>query len=360
MNNWIHFKSSFIVTIVGLALALFFGGTEGLIIAGILGILEVSLSFDNAIVNAKVLAGMSDTWRHRFITWGMVIAVFGMRLVFPLLIVSVVTDISMYQSLHLALFEPAQYKHALESAHVVVMGFGGSFLMMVFLTYFIDETKDVHWLRAIEAPLIHLGKIQAIQAVLVLLFSYVVYKVLQTLPTDHSEAFLVASVLGVITYVCTDVIKVVIEMFNGISEEDEENGAGNSALMVAKSGLASFIYLEILDASFSFDGVLGAFALTQDFLIIAIGLGIGAMFVRSLTLMLVASGHLAEYRYLEHGAFYAIGTLATIMYVNTFTQISEVFTGLIGAALIIAAFVHSYFENKVEERDAKAAESDSL
>ena len=359
MNNWVHFKSSFIVTIVGLALALFVGGTEGLIIAGILGILEVSLSFDNAIVNAKVLVGMSDTWRHRFITWGMVIAVFGMRLVFPLLIVSVVTDISMYQSLHLALFEPAQYKHALESAHVVVMGFGGSFLMMVFLTYFIDETKDVHWLRAIEAPLIHLGQIKAVQAILVLLFSYIIYTVLKTLPTDHSEEFIVASVLGVITYVSTDVIKVLIEKINGVSEDDEVS-TGKGALMVAKSGLASFIYLEILDASFSFDGVLGAFALTQDFLIIAIGLGIGAMFVRSLTLMLVASGHLAEYKYLEHGAFWAIGTLATIMYINTFMQISEVFTGLIGAALIIAAFTHSYFENKAEEREAKAAAHGSL
>jgi uncharacterized protein len=102
----------------------------------------------------------------------------------------------------------------------------------------------------------------------------------------------------------------------------------------ARGGFGAFLYLEILDASFSFDGVIGAFALTQNLFIIAIGLGIGAMYVRSMTIMLVEKGTLAHYRYLEHGAFYAILILSVIMYVQTLTHIPEVITGLGGAALI--------------------------
>src|SRR5690606_28965997 len=93
-------------------------------------------------------------------------------------------------------------------------------------------------------------------------------------------------------------------------------------------------YLEVLDASFSFDGVIGAFALTSNLFVIAIGLGVGAMYVRSMTIMLVEKGTLAQYRFLEHGAFYAILILSVIMYVQTIYHIPEVITGLGGAALI--------------------------
>ena len=93
------------------------------------------------------------------------------------------------------------------------------------------------------------------------------------------------------------------------------------------------IYLEVLDASFSFDGVIGAFALTHNLFIIAIGLGIGAMYVRSMTIMLVERGTLAEYRFLEHGAFYAIIALSVIMFVQPLMHIPEVITGLVGAVV---------------------------
>ena len=96
----------------------------------------------------------------------------------------------------------------------------------------------------------------------------------------------------------------------------------------------SFLYLEVLDASFSFDGVIGAFAITQDVVIIMLGLAIGAMFVRSLTVFLVRQGTLDEYVFLEHGAHYAIGTLAAIMLISMTHEIPEVVTGLVGAALI--------------------------
>ena len=89
-----------------------------------------------------------------------------------------------------------------------------------------------------------------------------------------------------------------------------------------------FLYLEVLDASFSFDGVIGAFAITNDIVLMALGLGIGAMYVRSLTVYLVRQGTLDDYVYLEHGAHYAIGALAVILLVTIQYEINEIITGL--------------------------------
>ena len=90
----------------------------------------------------------------------------------------------------------------------------------------------------------------------------------------------------------------------------------------------------MLDASFSFDGVIGAFAITSDVVIIMLGLAIGAMFVRSMTIYLVEKGTLDEFIYLEHGAHYAIGALAIIMLMSMHFHIPELVTGLIGVAFI--------------------------
>ena len=107
-----------------------------------------------------------------------------------------------------------------------------------------------------------------------------------------------------------------------------------------------FLYLELIDASFSLDGVLGAFALSKDILIITIGLSIGAMFVRSLTMMLVEKKTLSNYLYLEHGAHWAIGALAVIMLISSFHEVPEVLTGLIGLTFILASLTSSFIHNK--------------
>ena len=108
------------------------------------------------------------------------------------------------------------------------------------------------------------------------------------------------------------------------------------------------MYLEVLDASFSFDGVIGAFAITSDVVIIMLGLAIGAMFVRSMTIYLVEKGTLDAYIYLEHGAHYAIGALAFIMLAGmTGVHVPEVVTGLIGVAFIVWAVLASIKHNKL-------------
>ena len=132
-----------------------------------------------------------------------------------------------------------------------------------------------------------------------------------------------SGVWGVVTYIVVNGLSSLM----GVSED-------HAVATVAKSGLISFLYLELLDASFSLDGVIGAFALSQNIFVIALGLGIGAYFVRSITVYLYEKGTIAQYRYLEHGAFYAIIALAVMMCIGTIHHIPEVITGLIGAVLI--------------------------
>ncbi|RAU21136.1 hypothetical protein CU669_14375 [Paramagnetospirillum kuznetsovii] len=301
----------------------------------VLAVLEVSLSFDNAVVNAKVLMTMERVWQRRFITWGILIAVFGMRIVFPLLIVGVMAEISPWQALVLAATRPDEYARVMVDAHVAIAAFGGAFLAMVGLKYFFDVKKDVHWVRSIEEPLTKLGKIEAVEIALVIIALYCVSK---ALPADVVLGFLLSGLLGIVTFVAVEGVAALM----GVEE------CGTRA--AAKSGLASFLYLEVLDASFSFDGVIGAFALTNNLFIIALGLGVGAMFVRSLTIMLVEKGTLTEYLYLEHGAFWAILALSALMLGGTIIDIPEVVTGLIGAVLIGLSFLSSVRHNRKLDR----------
>jgi hypothetical protein len=331
-----YFTGSFVATVFGLILSagvgFYYAGTmvgafEALLIATILAILEISLSFDNAIVNAMVLKQMTPEWRHRFITWGMLIAVFGMRLLFPLAIVSVVAGISPWSALDLAAMHPDQYAVLMTSAHLAVSAFGGAFLLLVTLGYFYDEAKDFHWIAVIEEPLSRLGKVRGIQVGIALALLLVLASRLDT--EVEKLTFLTSGLAGIVTFVVVDGISGWLE----ISQETSKD------LQKASAGL--FLYLEVLDASFSFDGVVGAFAITHNLFIIMIGLSIGAFYVRSLTIMFVEKDTLTKFLYLEHGAFYAIGCLAMIMLMAPFFHIPEWVTGLIGAVVILIAFYWS-------------------
>lgn len=322
-----YFKGSLLFTFIFLCLAAVLGynntGTiDGILstvfICVILGVLEVSLSFDNAVVNATILKTMDKVWQNRFLTWGIIIAVFGMRILFPLLIVGIAARIDPISALKLAIKHPDQYAEILSGAHTGIMGFGGSFLALVGLKYFFNAEKNVHWLSIIERQLVRFSKLESIEITIVLLTLFGISKFL---PTSDALTFIISGVFGIVTYVAVEAVGSILE------QEDTTTTA-------AKAGLGAFIYLEVMDASFSFDGVIGSFALSNNLFVIALGLGIGAMFVRSLTVMLVKLDTLAKYRYLEHGAFWAILLLATLMFVSVCYEIPEVVTGLTGAALI--------------------------
>lgn len=334
-----HFRLSILISVLCLIAAFFWGGTIGVFIAIILGVLEVSLSFDNAVVNASVLKRMTERWQRYFLTWGILIAVFGMRLVFPVLIVAVATGLDFVSVAKMSLEDPATYSQHLSNAHVQISAFGGMFLLMVFFNFILDDAKELHWLGRIEERLSALGRLKAIEIILSLGLLLIIQG---WLPENLRIEALASGISGLILFV-------IVDSFTDLFDDEEQGEM--TADVVKKAGLMSFIYLEVLDASFSFDGVIGAFAITQDVVIIMLGLAIGAMFVRSLTVFLVNRGTLDEYVYLEHGAHYAIGVLAGIMLLSMRYHISEVVTGLVGAVLIALSVFSSIRYNKARRNE---------
>jgi hypothetical protein len=334
------FRFSLLFSAVCLGLAAWWGVQSpvglwtALWLTAVLAVLEVSLSFDNAVVNASVLRGMSALWRQLFLTVGILIAVFGMRLVFPIVIVAVSADIGWAETVRLALQQPDEYSRVLTQAYPVISAFGGVFLLLVFLNFLFDRNKETHWLGPLERPLVRAAKFDEISVFIALL---VVFSTRWWVPEAAQMRVFVAGIAGIVLYLAVDAV--------GALFSTEEAGEAAVAT-VQRSGFASFLYLEVLDASFSFDGVIGAFAITKDVVIIMLGLAIGAIFVRSMTVYLVKRGTLQAYVYLEHGAHYAIGALAAIMIVGTVVHVPEVITGLIGIVFIAASVVSSVRERR--------------
>lgn len=319
--------------VVAVILGYMIGGVAGAGIVLILGVLETSLSFDNAVVNAKILQNWDHVWRERFLLWGILIAVFGMRLVFPLAVVAVATSMGPIEVLNLAIYDADTYASTLKAVHYEIAAFGGAFLMMVFLKFFLDQEKDEHWVHWIEAPLSKVGKLDMVETAITLA---VIVAISYQIDAAKQVGFIIAGVAGLITYVLADAA-------GSLAGDGDETGQN-----IIKAGVGGFIYLEILDASFSFDGVVAAFALSHNIFIIMLGLGTGAFFVRSMTIHLVEKGTLKQLRYLEHSAFWAIGALAFIMLYSAIAHVPEVVTGLIGAGLIGLGVYSSIKANKAE------------
>ncbi|PPK95366.1 hypothetical protein CLV92_106187 [Kineococcus xinjiangensis] len=368
---------SFAVLIAGLVGVFIYDSWEALLLAAILVVLEVSLSFDNAVVNATVLKRMNDFWQKIFLTVGVLIAVFGMRLVFPVLLVAVTANLGPIEAINLALeqrpeSDPTSYAAILNEAHPTIAAFGGMFLLMLFLDFITSEHEE-YWLPG-ERLLAHAGRLNGLP---VIIAGTLLVVAAETFAQDHETTVLLSGLLGILTYL---LVKGLGDMFN-IDEEDSDDerehvdptaeaasGATHGAQHMAgaparkgpnevvrvggKAAFFLFMYLEVLDASFSFDGVIGAFAITYDPIIIAVGLGVGAMFVRSMTVHLVREGTLNRYPYLENGAMWAIGALAIILIVSIEVHVPEVLTGLIGLAFILAAFASSVARNRRDPEHA--------
>lgn len=348
------FGWSFGVTAAGLVAAYFYGSWSILALVAVLAVLEISLSFDNAVVNAKVLDRMSPFWQKIFLTVGIAIAVFGMRLVFPLVIVGVTANLGPVEAFDLALNDERRYEALMKEAYPTIAAFGGMFLLMLFLDFVFEERAD-KWLPWLERPLARIGKLDQLSVVVAGGSLALVAGAWAEKPGE----VMIAGVLGMVTYILVNGLG---ELFSEVGEhmiegeEDEalaRSGPSGLALATGKAGFFLFLYLEVLDASFSFDGVIGAFAISTDPVVIALGLGIGAMYIRSLTVFLVRKGTLHEYVYLEHGAHWAIGALAACMLIGIGHHVDEWITGGLGAGLIIAAFISSIVRNNDDDDAAE-------
>jgi uncharacterized protein len=344
------FGISLVLTAAALAVGYAHDGLNGLFLLLVLAVLEVSLSFDNAIINAAILQRMSPFWRQMFLTIGILIAVFGMRLVFPLLIVWATAGLDPVRAMELALNPPPHgalefpdgspsYQKLIVAAHPQIAAFGGIFLLMLFLD-FVFYDRDIKWLKWIEVPFARIGRLGQV-SVAVAVVALVLAGALLTHSGDERATVLTAGLLGLVTYL----------VVNGLSRafRPPDLEAATSGPAVGKAGLTLFLYLEVLDAAFSFDGVTGAFAITSDPILIALGLGlVGSMFVRSITIYLVQQDALDRYVYLEHGAHWAIGVLAVIMLlsIDERFQVPEAVTASVGVIFIVAALTGSVLRNR--------------
>ena len=332
------FFSSIVIAIIGLIAGLLYGGIEGAGVVAILAVLEVSLSFDNAIVNASILKDMELKWRKRFLTWGMLVAVFGMRLLFPIILVAFVTHLSSLEVLQLAIKQPDQYFIYLSAAHGSISAFGGMFLLMVFLGFMLNHKRDIHWLGVIEKKIGIIGNLQSIEVIAALL---ILVGFQSIIPTYMQATVLIAGIAGVSTYV---IIHSLAEFMNNYYRS---SAVGS---VIKHTGIMSFVYIEVLDASFSFDGVMGAFAISKDIFIIMLGLAIGAFFVRSLTLLLVNRKTLEDYIYLEHGAHYAMGALALMMLSSIVCDIKDIYIAGVGVLIISLSYFSSVLHKRGHRR----------
>lgn len=312
---WPTFAAVVLMALVGV-----WQGWLALATVALLIVLEVTLSFDNAVVNAKVLESMTPLWRHRFLTWGILVAVFLTRALLPIGIVALSVWASPFEIGRLALFDAPRYAELLEQASYVIGSFGAMFLIMAGLHYFFDAEKDVHWIASVERQLARLGSVEAMEIIVALA---ILAGVALALPLHRGE-ILLAGIIGIALFA----------LVQGIAHSFAKTAA-------AGSGLAFFVYLEILDAAFSLDSVVGAFALSKEIIIIVIGLGVGAYFVRSLTAYMVEHGTLDKITYLEHGAHWALLGLAGAMIANMFIHVPDPVTGFIGLLFVGAAYVSS-------------------
>ncbi|MCA5891826.1 DUF475 domain-containing protein [Isoptericola sp. NEAU-Y5] len=353
MDTLRHFKWDILALVAALVVAYLYQGWGAVWLAAILIVVEIVFSFDNAAVNAKYLARMNEFWQRMFLTVGILIAVFGMRLVFPFVIVCVTGGVTPVEAVQLALakgdpHEPGTYGYLLEQAHPSIAAFGGMFLLLLFLNFLFDPERESTWLSWIEKPLLRIGKLDQLATVTAGVALLLAAELL--VEPELRATVLFAGLLGIVVYIAVNGLASVMEDQEAAKEEALEatraGGAGAQVLLAGKAAFSMFLFLEVLDATFSFDGVIGAFAITPDPIIIALGLGIGALFVRSMTIYLVRRGTLAEYRYLEHGAHWAIGALATLLVLTLAFDIPEIVIGLIGIVFIAAAFVSSVRANR--------------
>lgn len=307
-------------------------GKQALFLTLVLSLVEITFSFDNAIVNARILSRMSAFWQQMFLTVGVLLAVFGMRLIFPIVLVMLTASLSAPEVINLVMHDPSQYAEKLHHAHPYISAFGGMFLLTLALAFFFDTDKTIHWIAKIEQPVSKRGT-----WIVYISISLAVLAFVTVLPFNpHKTETLIAGGIGIVLY----------QLLHLFAKGSESAGTSKAK----KTGFAAFIsfcYLQVLDASFSFDGVIGAFAITQDVIIIAAGLGIGAVWVRSLTILMVRKGTLDSYKYLEHGAHYTIGMLAFIFLAGLFISIPEAATGIAGLVIIGLSIASSVIEKRL-------------
>jgi hypothetical protein len=267
-----------------------------LIVVGLI-LFETISSIDNAVINAEVLSTMSQRARRWFLIYGLFFAVFMIRGMLPWLIVWMNTpDIGPVEALIATLGENEEVKNKIEEASPFLLVGGGVFLMFLFLHWLFIEAKN-YGLRG--ERFFHKHGVW-FYAIVSILLTVIVWLSLQRHPS-----MALGAVIGSTAFFITHGFKQNAEMH-------EKQLMGGSSM----SDWSKVLYLEVIDATFSIDGVVGAFAFTLSVPLILIGNGIGAFVVRELTISNI--DRVKRYIYLKNGAMYSIFVLGTIMVLDSF------------------------------------------
>ena len=318
------------------------GGTQGLIVVALLGVLEIAVSFDNAIVNATVLARMNRYWQRMFMTVGVLIAAVGMRLVLPLAIVAVGAHLTPWSAVNLAYADPNRYHSLLMTAQPGIAAFGGLFLLMIALAFFREE-REVHWWPAMERRLPALLGRRGVPILIALLFTVIAGG---TVPAQDHTRVIAGCLIGLVCYLG------VHSLAGHVADRADADGAPRPRTTVeGRSAFLLFVYLELLDATFSMDSVMGGFSVTLDIALITLGLAIGAGYIRALTVYVVRKGTLDEYRYLEHGAYYSIALLSVLLLWEVWRDVPDWVTAVAGGVVILLAFITSIWVKRQERAE---------
>ncbi len=330
-----YYRNDIIITVVVGAILTYFFGPSVIPLFLILVAVEVALSGDNATVNVRLLKLLSPRWVMIFMTIGILFAAGFMRFLFPILIVSITGHMGLIEALTLALNDHTAYAEHIEAAHNQIAIFGGVYLFMISATFFLVENTQKHWIPWLEKPLAMAGK--KVDNLAVMMTTVIILTLSVLVNSEYQASVLLAGFISLVSYMA-------IKTLTNLAEADDRVGT--------RKGLAAlgiFLALEAQDAAFSIDGVSGALAITQEPIVIAAGLGVGALFVRSATKHLMETNKLAEFTFLSHGAFYAILALACSQIISLFIDIPGYLVGGVSVALIAIAVLHSHFLNKRED-----------
>lgn len=283
----------------------FFGAV--IIVVGLV-VFETIASIDNAIINADILSTMKERARKWFLTWGLIIAVFVIRGILPWIIIWVSTpELGPIAALTATFSGDARAATAIEMSAPYLLVAGGIFLLFLFL----------HWLLAEEKNCIVPGErfltkmepwFNAVAAVVSLAFIIISMNV--------NPVLAIAVAIGSVVYFIMMGIRIFADKKSLELEKAGDSQPERNSKKLAHSDVSKLVLLEVIDASFSVDGVIGAFAFTLSVPLILIGNGIGAFVVRELTVRNI--DNIRKFAYLKNGAMYSIGCLGVIMCLEAF------------------------------------------
>ncbi len=289
-------------------------------------VFEIITSVDNAVINAHVLKTLPSKYRRIFLVWGILIAVFVIRGVLPFLIVWMANPkLSFVQVITFAFSSSPDIQKYVELSKPILLLGGGIYLVFVCLGWLFMEEKKYAFL---VEHFIHKQSVW-FYAIISVLFTGILF-----LAVKKSPFLAMSASVGATVFFITDGFKK-----NAEAKEQQ-------LINLNMSAWSKIIYLEVLDASFSIDGVIGAFAFTISVPLILLGNGIGAFVVRELTIKGIDI--IAKYAYLKNGAMYSIGFLGVIMILESFGQHYPFW--LAPANTFLLLFVFLYLSHKEIKR----------